>query len=110
MRILVDQNLPRRLIPLLQDSFPGSTHVNEVGLGGALDIEIWNFAVRSSFDIMSRDVDMATLAIRRTGDVCVLWIRSGNLRLRELIARIVSAIPEIHKVLRTRSLRVIELR
>ena len=37
MKLLVDQNLPARLLPQLQAQFPGSVHVNEVGLGGARD-------------------------------------------------------------------------
>lgn len=110
MRILVDQNLPRRLIPALQAAFPGSAHVNELGLGGARDIEIWNFALRERFDVMSRDADMALLAIRRVGDACVVWVRTGNLRLQDLLHRIVRAIPELHRSLSTRTLRVIELR
>ncbi len=110
MKIIVDQNLPRRLIPALQAAFPGSAHVNELGLGGARDIEIWNYALRERFDVMSRDADMATLAIRRMGEVCVVWVRTGDLRLQDLLQRIMRAIPELHRSLSTRALRVIELR
>lgn len=110
MKLLVDQNLPARLLPQLQAQFPGSVHVNEVGLGGARDIEIWNYALRGAFDIMSRDADMALLAVRKVGDVCVVWVRLGNLPLRALLQRIAGQLHEVHEMLKTRSMRVIEIR
>ena len=110
MKLLVDQNLPARLLPQLQARFPGSVHVNEVGLGGARDIEVWNYALRGALDIMSRDADMALLAVRKVGDVCVVWVRLGNLPLRALLQRIAGQLHEVHEMLKTRSMRVIEIR
>ena len=110
MRILVDQNLPPRLLPRLEAGFPGSVHVNSVGLGGARDIELWRYAVTHSFDIMSRDEDLAMLAVRRAEDVCVFWVRLGNLALRSLLAAIEASLAEVHRALGTRTLRIIEIR
>jgi predicted nuclease of predicted toxin-antitoxin system len=36
-KLLLDENLSERLLPLLIDRFPSSTHVRLVGLGGASD-------------------------------------------------------------------------
>ena len=110
MKLLIDQNLPGRLVPALQERFPGSLHVNEAGLGGARDIEVWNYALRGAFDIMSRDADMAMLAVRKVGDVCVVWVRLGNMPLRALLASIRDALADLQQALRTRSLRVVEIR
>jgi predicted nuclease of predicted toxin-antitoxin system len=110
MKILIDQNLPARLVRSLEPMFPGSTHVNAVGLGGARDIELWNFAVLNQFDIMSRDSDLPMLAVRRVDDVCVVWVRLGNLVLRNLLKAIESSLAEVHQALGTRSLRIIEIR
>jgi predicted nuclease of predicted toxin-antitoxin system len=110
MKLLIDQNLPPRLVPLLQGAFPGTVHVNAIGLGGAPDIALWRFAQSERFDIMTRDEDFAALAIRRVGDICVVWVRAGNLALRDLLQRIAFAMPSIHAALRTRSLRIIEIR
>ena len=43
-RLLLDENLSERLLPLLIETFPESTHVRPVGLGGASDTEIWQWA------------------------------------------------------------------
>ena len=36
-RLFLDENLSERLLPLLIERFPGSSHVRLVGLGGASD-------------------------------------------------------------------------
>jgi predicted nuclease of predicted toxin-antitoxin system len=59
---------------------------------------------------MSRDADMALLAVRKVGDVCVVWVRLGNLPLRALLQRIAGQLHEVHEMLKTRSMRVIEIR
>ena len=44
MKLLLDENLSGRLIPFLQQDFPGSTQVALMGLERADDREIWEFA------------------------------------------------------------------
>ena len=44
VRLLLDENLSERLLPLLSDRFPNSSHVWLIGLGGAGDLVIWERA------------------------------------------------------------------
>jgi predicted nuclease of predicted toxin-antitoxin system len=63
MKLLFDQNLSRKLVPLLEDLFPGSAHVTLVGLGSsARDREIWDFAAANDFAIVSADSDFLFFA------------------------------------------------
>jgi len=110
MRILVDQNLPPRMLPLLEGRFPGSLHVNEAGLSGAKDIEVWRYALVHGMDIMSRDRDFALLTLRKLDDICVVWIRVGNIAIRDLLHRIAAELPGIATMLGARSARIIEIR
>ena len=41
MRLLYDENLPPRLVPLLADVYPGSVHVRDVGLRSGADELAW---------------------------------------------------------------------
>ena len=41
MKLLLDQNLSWRLARALQDLFPDSVHVREIGLDRATDDEVW---------------------------------------------------------------------
>ena len=44
MRLLLDQNLSRRLVGTLSADFPRSTHVVECGLDASTDKQVWDFA------------------------------------------------------------------
>jgi len=56
---MLDENLSRRIVPMLERDFPGSTHVVLVGLGQASDHEIWSYAKRENFVIVTRDSDFS---------------------------------------------------
>src|SRR6266849_11136406 len=63
MKLLFDENLSRRLVELVHDLFPGSLHITQAGLSsGALDREIWNYARRNGFAIITADTDFVTMA------------------------------------------------
>lgn len=49
IRLLLDENLSERLLPLLSDRFPDSSHVRLIGLGGADDLVIWEWGHREAF-------------------------------------------------------------
>lgn len=43
MKLLLDENLSRKLGTRLAKLYPGSSHVTEVGLQAASDREIWEY-------------------------------------------------------------------
>ena len=51
MKLLLDQNLSRRLLPVLEEAFPGSRHVVQLGMEQASDIAIWEYAAANDFVI-----------------------------------------------------------
>ncbi len=63
MKLLFDENLSRRLVELVHDLLPGSAHVTQVGLSsGTPDREIWDYAKRNGFAIITADTDFVTMA------------------------------------------------
>jgi predicted nuclease of predicted toxin-antitoxin system len=62
LRLLLDQNLSRRLLPLTDEDFVGSAHVASLGLATASDVEIWNYAREHGFAILSKDADFHHLS------------------------------------------------
>ena len=63
MKVLFDENLSRKLAGLLQSLFPGSVHITQTGLSaGTLDRDIWDYAKRNGFAIITADRDFLTLA------------------------------------------------
>lgn len=49
MKLLLDENLSRRLVPFLQEDYPGTSQVVLEGLEQATDREIWQYAKEKGF-------------------------------------------------------------
>ena len=83
MKLLFDQNLSPRLATRLADLFPDSDHVSNVGLGQALDDEVWIYARDHDFVIVSKDSDFSEMSVLRGFPPKVVWIRRGNCSTNE---------------------------
>ena len=86
IRLLFDENLSTRLVTALADVYPGSVHVGELGLAGASDIAIWDYAHQHGFSIVSKDEDFQRLAIFYGPPPKIVWIRLGNCSTEQIIA------------------------
>src|SRR5207237_10767524 len=58
MKLLFDENLSPQLVRLLDDLFPDSVHVRDVGLKAADDPVVWKYAQDNALIICSKDSDM----------------------------------------------------
>ena len=75
MKLLLDQNLSRRLLPDLVQSFPGSSQVQHAGLERVGDADVWAYAKQHGF---AKDADFAELALLRGHPPKVIWLNCGN--------------------------------
>ncbi|MEQ1531572.1 MAG: DUF5615 family PIN-like protein, partial [Methylococcales bacterium] len=57
MKLLFDENLSPKMVAALVDVFPGSAHVDRVGLGGESDDAVWHYAKENGFMLVSKDSD-----------------------------------------------------
>jgi predicted nuclease of predicted toxin-antitoxin system len=78
LKLLVDENLPPRLVQDLADLFPSSSHVNTAGLSGAPDEIIWEFAKAHGFTFLTKDKDFANLSIVWGAPPKVVLLQIGN--------------------------------
>ncbi len=79
MKLLLDENLSRRLVPFLQQAYPDSTQVALVGLEAQQDIAIWEFARAHAYVIVTRDADFLELSQLKGQPPQVIWLRTANL-------------------------------
>ena len=84
MKLLFDQNLSPRLCTRLSDLYPGSNHVNTLGIARAPDEEVWEYARREDFLIVTKDADFSDLCILSGFPPKVIWIRRGNCQTSEI--------------------------
>ena len=75
---MFDENLAARLVSLLDDVFPGSAHVGELGLLGASDQEIWQEAGKAGLAIVTKNEDFHRLSVLNGPPPKVIWIGLGN--------------------------------
>lgn len=104
MTLLLDENLPVKLVQLLSDCLD-CTHVSVLDLLGSSDQDIWHFAVQNELVIVSKDSDFNDRALV-SADAKVIWIRLGNcsteaihLVLRNSVARIETFLRSSNSVL-----------
>lgn len=78
MKLLLDQNISFRVIPLLLATFPEAQQVRDLELTDASDIEIWNYAKQNSYTIVTFDYDFIDLSNLKGSPPKIIWLRLGN--------------------------------
>jgi predicted nuclease of predicted toxin-antitoxin system len=75
VKLLLDENLSRKLISRLADLFPESVHLAEVNRLGSSDRDVWEFARAENLIIVSADSDFCVLATTLGPPPKVVWLR-----------------------------------
>lgn len=88
MKLLFDQNLSRKLVVDFVNNYPGSRHVAGLGLSLSTDREIWEFARKNDFCIISKDADFHQLSFLFGAPPKTIWLRVANCSTNDLVALI----------------------
>jgi predicted nuclease of predicted toxin-antitoxin system len=78
VKLLFDQNLAPALVTRLADLFPGSEHVDHLGLGMATDRTVWDYARDKGLTLVTKDADFGEFVMLHGFPPKVLWLRIGN--------------------------------
>ncbi len=78
MKLLLDENLSPTLVDQLAAEYPGSRHVDQVGLHGERDDRIWSFVRDHDYVLVSKDSDFRELASIHGAPPKVVWLMVGN--------------------------------
>ncbi len=78
MKLLFDQNISFRIIRKIINIFPEANQVRELGLENASDMEIWEFAKKNNYTIVTFDADFCDIGLLNGFPPKVLWLRMGN--------------------------------
>jgi predicted nuclease of predicted toxin-antitoxin system len=98
VKLLFDQNLPPGLVEALSDLYPGSAHVQKMGLDRATDDQLWAFARDQGYAIVTKDADFSDRSAWHGFPPKVVWLRLGN-----------SSTAEIESALRKHQSEMLEL-
>lgn len=78
MKLLFDQNISFRLVKKIEEIYPESSQVRELGLENATDMEIWEFARENNYAIVTFDADFFDLSNLKGHPPKIIWLRMGN--------------------------------
>ncbi len=109
MKLLLDQNLSRRLLADIQDMFPGSSHVQLLGMESADDLALWRFAAEEGYAIVTKDVDFLEIQLVRGFPPKVVWLNCGNVSNAAVRVRLVTKAEDIREALADDKVGVVEI-
>jgi len=78
VKLLLDHNLSHKLVARLADVFPESTQTRLLNLGRTNDPQLWLVAKTHGYLFVTKDRDVAELAILRGAPPKIIWLRIGN--------------------------------
>ena len=109
MKLLLDENLSRRLVAALQVAYPGTTHVEFIGLNGASDLAIGDYAALHDFVVVTKDEDYDRLVALRNFNPKLIRLTLGNTSSAATLHALLSAAPEVIAALNSPDRGVVEL-
>jgi predicted nuclease of predicted toxin-antitoxin system len=80
VKLLLDHNISHKLVARLADVFPESVQTRMLNFSRTNDPQLWLFAKTNGYIFVSKDSDVAELAILRGAPPKVVWLRMGNCR------------------------------
>jgi predicted nuclease of predicted toxin-antitoxin system len=96
VKLLLDENLSRRLVPALQARFPGSSQVALLGLERAADTQLCDHAAKHDFVICSKDDDFQRLVAARGYRPRLIHVSLGNASNDAVLAALLAAADRLH--------------
>ena len=78
MKLLLDENLSRRMVPFLLHKYPESTQVALVNLESATDKTIWEYAKANEYVIVTRDADFQEISMLSWQPPKIIWLKIRN--------------------------------
>ena len=110
MKFLVDRMLSPDLVLLLAHQHPGTEHVDERLGAAAKDEEIWNYARKRGFTILSKDKDFALMSARLGHPPKVIRIGIGNSATGEVMDLIAAQAGQIESFASQQDTGLLEIR
>lgn len=79
MKLLFDQNISFRIVKKIEIVFPNAQQVRRLRLENSSDSDIWEYAQKNDFTIVTFDSDFLDIATFRGFPPKIIWIRTGNM-------------------------------
>jgi predicted nuclease of predicted toxin-antitoxin system len=91
MKLLLDQNLSRKIVSQIEEIYPDSRHITSVMAETTSDRDIWLYAQENDFVILTKDDDFEQRSILLGHPPKIIWIRLGNCRTVDVVNLLITS-------------------
>jgi len=109
MKLLLDENLSRRIVAPHQLHFPGTSHVCILGLERKDDREIWTYAKQNNYVIVTKDDDFQGIQGILGYPPKIIRVGIGNCSNQALLGLLINAASTISSTLETQEVGFVDL-
>jgi predicted nuclease of predicted toxin-antitoxin system len=109
MKLLLDENLSRRMVPFLQADYPGTSQVALEGLERGSDLDVWCYARDNGFVIVSKDSDFYELSLLHGTPPKVIWLQVGNVSKAAVMQLLIDSGESIERLLADPDIACVEI-
>lgn len=99
MKLLLDQNISRRVLSKLLEAYPRSNHVVYLNLDESPDTFIWEHAKKEGFTIVSKDKDFLQRSMLMGHPPKVVHLNTGNCSIQEMAEILMKHHEDVRKFL-----------
>jgi len=109
VKLLFDQNISPKILKSIAASFPGSSHVRFCSLEDSGDSEIYGYARKREYVIVTFDTDFIDLSVVKGSPPKIIVIRTGNLTTKAISNLFRKNVDTINEFLREDDLSLLEI-
>jgi predicted nuclease of predicted toxin-antitoxin system len=90
VKFLLDQNISFKVAPLLVEPFQNVSHIKQLNLVDASDLQIWTYAKTNNYSIITFDGDFIELSNLKGFPPKIIWLRFGNSSNLKIVNKLIS--------------------
>jgi predicted nuclease of predicted toxin-antitoxin system len=99
VKILFDQNISYRIISKIIVDYPHAKQVKQLGIENYSDIEIWDYAKKNEYTIITFDSDFFDFANIKGHPPKIIWLRFGNANNLKVANKIIEHHQNIYELI-----------
>ena len=108
MKLLFDENISYRILPILKNHFEEVESVINIP-SVKENLEIWNYAKEMGFTIVTFDEDFYDWQLLRGYPPKIIWLRMGNTPTQPLAEKLIKEKAQIQRLTEDPNLGVLEI-
>jgi len=110
MKLLLDANISWRIVKLIENDFPDCFHSKDIPVNQpAKDLEIWEFAGKNNFTVLTHDDDFEKLLLLKGVPPKVIILKTFNKNTKQIAEILISKKDTIESFISNEELMILEI-